>query len=666
MQRRLMAQRRAAERGVTIPPVKNPARRKAAGKSLIKFKRSYFPELAYLKIAPFQERRLEEKEAAIRYGGKGARAEPRGSAKTTDSMIAAMWAVLYGYKKHFFVIRANADEAEDFIKDIKAELEANDLLLEDFPEVCAPIRALEGAAQRANGQTVAGQRTRMQYQTDRIVLPTVKGSKCSGSVLSASGIMGKIRGRKINKRRPDFVLLDDIEDKESTESQTISSKIIDIIRSDVGGLGGPGIAVATWWIGTIIKRKCLIDQYTDRNLHPEWQGSRQAAIVTWPGSAGMKLWEEYTALLAEGKKSGDDPTGRKAMEFYRANRKAMDDGATVAWDDNFIRDLAPDGTPLEISALQSLMNRRFENGEDAFLTEYQNDPPDPAARVGLTPKTIAGRLSGYPHRVVPEGYDFKLVQGIDVRGREIHYVVKGFREDGSSSVVDYDILQVFAPQGDLSDPKAAVRPALEVAVLDALRRRRDEIRADVTPYRNPQGQTVEIALSIVDAGWLPKVIALFVKESGPRWRMAIGRQFKKGSLRYSRPAKAADMTFGDGWHSRIQGNGQRLFFIDADHYKLRSHESWSQTVGTPGASDLFGLDPKQHSLFSSHICAESWNPERNAFDELSRWNHFLDCDAQCQAAANMVGVGVIKNEKMPSGRPVNLGDWMKKQKRSAA
>lgn len=658
------AKRRAEERSIVIPKLstKGKARRAACAKSLIEFKRTYFPHLAYLEPGEFQYERLRMIEHMIRYGGRQAKAEPRGSAKSTDAIIAALWALLYGYKKHFMVIRASAPEAHEMIKDVKAELETNEALLEDFPEVCAPIRALDGAAQRAAQQTHEGERTHLAYQADRIILPKIamskpKGKKAiyspaSGAVLSTAGITGKIRGRKIARHRPDFVLLDDIEEEESVESEALTKKHEKTITSSIGGLGGPGKSVATLWLGTILKRGCLIDRYTDRKEKPIWQGKRQSALIKWPSSAAMQLWAKYEELYCEGKGSGNDPDAREACRFYAANREAMDAEAEVAWPANFKMEPVSDGTPSELSALQGLMNQRIDLGETAFLTEYQNDPPDPEGESGLTAEVVASRLSLYPPRVIPQDYDFKLVQGIDIRGREIHFIVDALKADGSSATIDYDIITVDAPAGDLRNPRSSVRPALERQILNALQSRKEVM--DAHPYKTVEGTTVDVALTLVDSGWLPDIVYIFCRQAGARFRATKGNQAALGNTKFSMPIKAGPgVTLGRQWYAKRQNDGTALYHLNADHWKMEAQERYSQSPDTPGAAMWFGNNAKEHSLISKHIIAERWDVEANKFNVLSRFNHFLDCKAMCRAAANMVGAILITDK----ARNVPLADY---------
>ena len=70
----------------------------------------------------------------------------------------------------------------DMLESIKMELDGNDLLLEDYPEVVYPIQSLDGIANRCNGQLYKGERTHIGWTAREIVLPTMPGSSASGAI----------------------------------------------------------------------------------------------------------------------------------------------------------------------------------------------------------------------------------------------------------------------------------------------------------------------------------------------------------------------------------------------------------------------------------------------------------------------------------------------------
>lgn len=669
-QREIMRRRRAASRDLHIPECLNPKRRARSKNNLALFKKTYFPHLAYLKSAPFQIARIKKTEQMILYGGNAADAEPRGTGKTTEAMIAAIWALLYGKKKYFLVVRANADESATFIENTKGELERNDLLWEDFPEVCVPIRALEGQPQRAASQTVDGVRTFIKWKADRIVLPTIEGSEASGGILGCVGIEGKIRGLLVDGSRPDFILIDDPETLDSVKSETISKTIEDHITKDIGGLGGPGHIISTLWRCTVIRRGCLADQYTNRDLHPEWNGARRSAMEKWPDR--MDLWDAYLKKKEDGARDGDDTTGRAATAFYRKNRRAMDVGALAVWKQNYVRQKGPDGKPLELSAIQHLFNELYRLGEKAFLSEYQNDPPiDDGFAEGLTQEIVADSIGGHPKFIVPADHDI-LVQGIDLGARLIEFQVKAFAPDGSSSTVDYKAMPTNAPKGNLKNPKGDLKEALEARILEALEARRDAELAGI--YVDENGNPRSIDLTLVDSGYMTDVVYRFVKSSGKKFRAIKGLGTGKKMERYKQPKPAKGIRVGNHWYRKHQRGKPAedipniwLYLLEVDHWKEYSHQRWLQDLGTPGAAALFGDDPREHLEIARQITAEQYDVEKKEWVKIRAANHYLDTDGYTNAAAEMLGYGVfrqVNTKRLPRGGGGQTGggkngDWVK-------
>jgi hypothetical protein len=164
-------------------------------------------------------------------GGLFAMAMPRGSGKSTISECACIWAVLYGHREFVCLIGSDEGHAMDMLDAIKMELDGNDLLLADFPEAVYPIQALDGIANRCNGQLYKGERTHIGWTAREVVLPTLKPdgwlqredlrpfvrddgtSKASGAIIKVAGITGRIRGMKYKRAdgrtvRPTLVVLD--------------------------------------------------------------------------------------------------------------------------------------------------------------------------------------------------------------------------------------------------------------------------------------------------------------------------------------------------------------------------------------------------------------------------------------------------------------------------
>lgn len=649
----IMRKQYAAGREVEIPALAPgaDARRAHCRLNLPLFARTYFrrpPDaekfpgvqgLCYLPLSPLHIEILKEFQGKILYGGVKAEAEPRGFGKDTLASVAAIWAALYGHSPFTVFACYELSSAVDRIATIKTQLEINSWLHRDFPFVTAPVRALDRAAQRAKQQTCGGEFTRIEWSVGQIILPTVKDSPASGSIISSGSVSSSIRGMNVNGRRPSFVIITDPQTREVARSQTQVKEIIKKINGDFAGLGAMDKPLSAIALVTVIARNDVADILTDPLVSPQWSGRRRKAIEAWPRR--MDLWENYGELMEEGLKNGDT-TGRAACRYYRANRRLMDEGAAVVWKQAFIKQKAPDGTALELSALQHFLNLRWRNGEAAFASEYQNEPEEMPGASGITAELVAGRLSQYPNHVAPVGMN-RAVQFIDVGGRELHYVVVAYGLDGSNSVIDYGILEVDSERGGNKKEVAdESRVALEQAVLACLRRRADETRAAVTQYLTADGAPLEIELSLVDSGWLSDSVYLFCRAAGPRWRPSKGDQVRPGSSRYAEPHKTAEgVRRGHHWYSRRLASGVWLWHLDADHWKLFTHERFLQDPATAGSCSIYGTEAREHRLFARHIVAEEWEPGAGRWVVLNKWNHFLDCMAGAHAAASMLGLRIL-------------------------
>ena len=413
-----------------VPAVVNPQRKTKALKSFKYFCRVYFPDVFYLPFSPDHETVIEKIEQAVLQGGLFALAMPRGSGKTCLMQMACVWAALGGNTEFVCLVAASGDRAKDLLENIKVWFETNPLLYEDFPEVIHPIRALGGIVNRQKGQLYKGQLTRIEWAADKLVLPTIEGSKASAVVISCSGLKGSdIRGQNHARAdgkvvRPSLVMIDDPQTTESAWSQSQSRRREAILAGDVLGMAGPGKKISGLMACTIIRPDDMADKILDRENHPDWKGQRTKMVYAFP--TNEKLWAEYGEIRADSLRN--DGSGKEATEFYRQNRQAMDTGAIVAWPQRFNED--------ELSAIQHAMNLKFRD-EAAFFAEYQNEPiGESEGDEMLSIEQIGEKLNGYPKGAVPLGCNF-LTMFIDVQQKALFYLIAAWEENFTGYVLDY-------------------------------------------------------------------------------------------------------------------------------------------------------------------------------------------------------------------------------------
>ncbi|HID23605.1 MAG TPA: hypothetical protein EYP14_14570, partial [Planctomycetaceae bacterium] len=434
-----------------------PARKARAERDFRLFCEAYFPQTFYLPWSRDHLRVVARIEQAVLEGGLFAMAMPRGSGKTSLCETACLWALLYGHREFVALIGADEDHAVNMLNSIKSELENNDRLLEDFPEVVYPIRCLEGIHQRSSGQLYRGRPTRIEWTANHLVLPTIgcrpeavgcsregvrqprlqspvsslQPTKASGAIIRVAGITGRIRGMKHKRTdgtsiRPSLVLVDDPQTDESARSPSQCAARERILAGAILGLAGPGRKIAGLMTLTVMYPGDMADRILDRKKHPQWQGERTKMVYAFPKNEA--LWARYAEIRAQGLQA-DEGTAA-ATEFYRQHREAMDEGAVVAWPQRY--------NPDELSAIQHAMNLRFDRGEHAFFAEYQNEPlPDEQPDEDLlSAEQIATRTNGYRRGEVPLGATH-LTMFIDVQAKALFWLVAAWQDDFTGWVIDY-------------------------------------------------------------------------------------------------------------------------------------------------------------------------------------------------------------------------------------
>jgi hypothetical protein len=651
-----MRANRARARDILLPPIADPKRRAACEADIILGLQTYFPLDFW---GPFTSQRRAMVEAIVHaatYGGDQAIAAPRGEGKTSIAECVVILLVLQGIIRFPLITAATGPDAARILDNIKQRLERSEILGADYPEACFPIQALEGAPQRAAAQTIGGERSFLKWAQEFVVLPTVAGSRCSGSVLMTRGLDASIRGIRVGTLRPDLVVIDDPETRESVTSELQTNKRQLTIEQDLAGLGGPGKRLARIILTTIMRRQSLSDRYTDATQKPAFRGKRFRLIEQWPERDD--LWDEYMQLRQAGQQTGD-VNARNAHNFYLDNREAMDAGHVVANSDRFIKDKLPDGTTLEVSTLQHAYNVIADRGRDAFDCELQNDPPEESEHIdsGLTANRIQRQVSGYPMRVVPPGC-VKLTQGIDVRKTLLHCVVRAWRADGTGYTIDHHSETVYGV-------KYRSDVGVDEAIRNAIRTRMTSIRDD--PYTDLDGNAVPIDLTIIDAGWRTDVIYASCREIGimdikPAMGFGKSAGCVQASFRPPRPGKKTNkLAIGDGWFMSKPSKSQTLVCMDADRWKSYEHDRWLTPTDQPGTMFIWGEggderrlseDERAHHNYAHHIIAEREVEEEVRGVLVRRWkprssnNHFLDASYMSCVAANMVGIRIQTQAEM--------------------
>jgi hypothetical protein len=634
-----------------IPPVLNPARKARCKDSLERFCLAYFPFTFTLAFSPDHRTVIAKIELAVTKGGLFALAMPRGSGKTTLCEIAAPWAIMYGYHSFILLIGSDADAAVQMLESIKTELEGNDFLLEDFPELCHAVRALEGEPRRCKGQTYKGERTQSKWSEKVIILPTIPGSAASGVIVKTTGITGKIRGLKFKRPdgtsvRPSLVLPDDPQTDESANSLSQCETRERTLAGAVLGLAGPGKKISGIMPCTVIKAGDLADKMLNTKLHPEWNGSRFKLCYAFPSNT--ELWDAYRDILTDfnGDKPGDrERAATDATEFYLHNSDAMDAGAVVAWPERY--------NPDELSAIQHVMNLRYRD-ERAFWAEYQNEPlPEKLGDIQeLSADFIAGKFNRSERRKVPITAS-RLTAFIDVQKDLLYYTVCAWEDDFTGYILDYG---AWPDQKKhyflLRDARPTIAQATHAEGLEGqLYEAMGELTAKLLGGEwQRDTSTLKIERCLIDANWgqSTDVVYQFCRQSAyaailtPSHGKFVGASNLSLTDRKRKPGER----LGLNWVQPVPANKRaiRHVLFDTNYWKSFLSARLAMSMGSRGCLSLFGDTPEMHRMYADHLISEYRVRVEGRGRVVDEWklkpgaeNHLWDCSVGCCVAASMCG-----------------------------
>ena len=656
-----------------LPRVRSGRRKTSCKTSFRKFCDTYFKEVFNIPWSDDHLKVIDKIERAVLAGGLFALAMPRGSGKTTLCEISALWAILYGPRKFICMIGASEDAAAQMVDSIKAEIEVNELLAADFPEVCYPIEKLDGIVNRTSGQLYKGKRTHITWTAKEIVLPSIPKSTASGAIVKCAGITGRIRGMKFKRPdgksvRPDFVICDDPQTDESARSPSQCVTRETILATAILGLAGPGQKMSGIMPCTIIRDNDMAMRMLDREKHPEWQGELTKMVYKWPDATN--LWDEYAERRAEELRSDGD--GSQATAFYADNREEMDKGAIVSWYDRFNED--------ELSAIQHAYNLRIRD-ESAFFSEYQNAPVvDSEQSDILTTDEIAEKVNGLKRGEVPGDVD-KLTCFIDIQQKVLFYTVVGFAPNFSGYVIDYGIypdqkLRYFTLREVRTTLQQKKRGAgLEGAIFHGLETLTDKLHDTI--YTRDDGAELLLDLTLIDANWglTTDLVHQFCRNTKHRGKImpAHGRYVGAASRPFNEYSRKKGERIGYNWRiPTVKGKRVvRHLLFDSNFWKSFLHARFAQPFGDAGSLTLFKAKPSVHQMIADQCCAEYRIRTAGRGRTVDEWrlppnkpdNHFLDCLAGSCVAASVLGVKLSGLRMTPTKRDSDDVEDPKKYKR---
>jgi len=189
---------------------------------------------------------------------------PRELGKSTwFFLVLPLWAAAHGHKRFIAAFADAGTQAEMHLSTFKNELENNTLLQRDFPDLCEPATRYRGATQSdTKGLTI----------------------RKSGFVFGARGADSKTLGMKVGERRPDMLILDDIEPGEDQYSEYQVAGRLTTITDVIFPLSEYAQVVLAGTVtlpGSIVHQ--LVKSVTEpEEDHPEWIEEQNMRVHYYP------------------------------------------------------------------------------------------------------------------------------------------------------------------------------------------------------------------------------------------------------------------------------------------------------------------------------------------------------------------------------------------------
>lgn len=244
--------------------------------------------------------------------GRHAIIAPRECGKSTWwFLILPLWAACNGHRTFIAAFAHAGAQAEAHLATMKLELENNPLLAHDYPMVCTPAR-------KRSGGSVA----------DRSGMIRMAG----GFVFAARGIDSSVLGMKVDNRRPELLIMDDVEPDESSYSADMMLKRLSTITDAILPLN---IRASVAMIGTVtmpgsVMHQCVkaalevdvADWIADERIQchyipPILIGDDGTERSVWPQKWPLEFLTSIRHTRSYAKNYANDPMARDGVYWVR-------------------------------------------------------------------------------------------------------------------------------------------------------------------------------------------------------------------------------------------------------------------------------------------------------------------------------------------------------------
>ncbi len=190
-----------------------------------------------------------------------ARVAPRGHAKSTCAALAyPLWCICEQRKGNIVIITHESSLATQFVRDIRNELETNELILAAYGDLCRP--ADQAGTDDDHKRSTRRRSTRRAKWSEAIF------TTATGVTVQAKGTGASLRGVRVGPQRPDLIICDDLEKDELVATEEGRRKLEHWLRRVVMPALAPDGQLLV--LGSLIHHDGLLARLADRKRFPRW------------------------------------------------------------------------------------------------------------------------------------------------------------------------------------------------------------------------------------------------------------------------------------------------------------------------------------------------------------------------------------------------------------
>ena len=528
-------------------------------------------------------------------------AAPRGEGKTTTLRGVCLYLVATGRARFPVMAGWTHKSATEGFRVWLRMLSMSKEFQADYPWLTMPFEVTTHSSRIKNliwgdtehdwdTKTIAGEGCGAEVRAveKTIVLPSSIGAIAAGS------IQGDVKGLNITLPngeviRPDLLLIDDAQDPNRADNPVAVADTIETIEKQWMCLGGAQSRVTTMVACTVAAQNDVSERLLARE---DFKSVRIPRIVSFPdgwddGSGTTRsLWDDWHNQLLEGLGNGDK--GKAGREFYKNNKAVLTKDMKVSWDERLdVKRKDPD-------AMYSAMFDFYRIGEEAFMSEYQNDPQKSTSIFEITEQLVMSRTNGLRPNEVPDNSQL-ITSFADINRAGLHWCVVSFSHPLSGHIVNYG---KYPERGDLWRENAN-EVERRKAIHDGLTGLAEQL-ANLPLKRN--GSDVGIDIFLPDAGYESEAVYNWVRFA--RYPFQIYPSRGVAHHRYNPFHKTVVANSQkDGCHL-ADVNDNRIIFHDACRWREFTQKGFLGAVGAPGSVALYGTKGLIHRNFAEHICGE--------------------------------------------------------------